>query len=334
MFVAEVSHTKHRLTNIQENHHPSSNVGNLRGLQMETLQIFHVISSLPSSASPMAISSSPLLSSKLISASETCSASDTCSTSEGKSISSSLASPIKSSSSSSAILSKSSTYGKQYPQGAHQLQPEKFIIIRGHLNKEQRQQRSISEAPRHAFCLGFFSMSLSRNALSDRSLMGLPLYTILTPERRVWAIAATDGCTCEARTINSHQPTRSALLLLMKINKYNNTRCTNNQILIYWQGIRFCPSRSEVALDSSNLSGPLSPNKLSPSVELSSSEPEVVEPPSLGEESLSLSDPLLISATCSIMFFLFGARMVGVSLSSKISSKCSTSSSAAASASF
>lgn len=78
---------------------------------------------------------------------------------------------------------------------------------------------SIWEAPCHALCFGFFSMNLSRNAPSERSVSGLPLYTMLTPERRVLAIAATDGCTCWASTVSSHQPTRSALLLLRKVSK-------------------------------------------------------------------------------------------------------------------
>lgn len=81
---------------------------------------------------------------------------------------------------------------------------------------------SIWEAPCHVLCFGFFSMNLSRNAPSERSASGLPLYAILTPERRVLAIAATEGCTCEASTISSHQPTLSALLLLMKISKHNS----------------------------------------------------------------------------------------------------------------
>lgn len=48
--------------------------------------------------------------------------------------------------------------------------------------------------------------------MSERSFNGFPLYTILAPDRRVLAMVATDGCTCEASTVSSHQLTQSALL--------------------------------------------------------------------------------------------------------------------------
>lgn len=35
---------------------------------------------------------------------------------------------------------------------------------------------------------------------------------MFAPERSVLAMVATDGCACEANTVNSHQLTRSALL--------------------------------------------------------------------------------------------------------------------------
>lgn len=84
---------------------------------------------------------------------------------------------------------------------------------------------SIWEPPCHVLCFGFFSMNLSRNAASVRSFNGFPLYTILAPERRVWAMVATDGCACEASTVSSHQLTQSALLSQCKteINKIVGT---------------------------------------------------------------------------------------------------------------
>ena len=52
---------------------------------------------------------------------------------------------------------------------------------------------------------GFFSVKRSKKTPSARSLNGSPVYKILAPDSSVLAIAATEGCACDAKTVSSHQ---------------------------------------------------------------------------------------------------------------------------------